>query len=174
MYIVSEGKILDFDMDLLVHVAVALDGQLDSITQKSVKVLDADAFGFYDRAEHITGLGFVACQAYMAATYGFIRFPKKVALQVGPQHSPSGRYIADVINHAANFWKHHSEWPLCRDESRQRAIRNAFNDVGFPVDTDYPLSGILTELATPEDARFEVLANRLKLWRDTLQGRRTQ
>ena len=152
MYTASKGEIIDFDLDLLVQVAAVLDEQLDLISRKSVEVLDADAFGLYDRAEHINGLGFVACQAYMAATYGFIRFPKKAALQLGPQHSPSGRYIADIINHGANFWKHHSEWPLCRDKSREQAIRNTFDDLGFPVDTDYPLSGILTELATPGNA----------------------
>lgn len=173
MYVISNDGVIDYDMDLLVQVVTILDEQLNMISEKSVQIPDADALGLYDRGEHVAGLGFVACQAYMAATYGFIQFPKKVALQLGPRHRPSGRFVADVINHAANFWKHHSEWPLHKDGAREQTIREAFNDLGFPVDTDYPLSGILTELATPEDARFQVLANKLKTWRDALQARRT-
>ena len=154
MYIISNDGIIDCDMDLLVHVVTVLDEQLDRIPERSVEIPDADALGLYDRAEHITGLGFAACQAYMAATYGFIRFSKKVALQLGPGHGPSGRFVADVVNHAANFWKHHSEWPFHKDVVREQAVRGAFNDLGFSVDMDYPLNGILAELAAPDDARI--------------------
>jgi hypothetical protein len=131
MYIISNDGIIDCDMDLLVHVATVLDEQLDLISEKSVEISDADAFGLHDRGEHVAGLGFVACQAYMAATYGFVRLPKKLVLQLGPRHGPSGRFVADVVNHAANFWKHHSEWPSRRDSVRAQAAGMHSMILGF-------------------------------------------
>jgi hypothetical protein len=76
-------------------------------------------------------------------------------------------------NAAANFWKHHPERPLDKDTNRQEAVRRAFDDLGFPADGEYPLSGILTEL-TAGVARFGPLQALLEQWRDELVKRKAQ
>jgi hypothetical protein len=57
--------VVDFDLDLLSDVLAPLDKHLEGILQASDKVFDADQLGYYDRAEHVAGLGFVACQTYL-------------------------------------------------------------------------------------------------------------
>jgi hypothetical protein len=52
------------------------------------------------------------CQSYLAATYSYRKIAKAVALTSGPVHS-SGLTIVEIINQAANYWKHHDEeWSL--------------------------------------------------------------
>lgn len=160
--------IIDYDLDLLVDVVRLIDDQLEKITQKSMQSDDPDSFGYFDQAEHITGLGFVACQAYTASTYGFLRVSKSRAMSLGPRHS-SGKPIVELINHAANYWKHNGEWPPEKTDHRKRMIEEAFDAIGFPVNTDYPLSGVLTELASPHPASFVILVPLLETWRNDVR-----
>jgi len=95
------------------------------------------------------------------------------ALRFGPLHSSSGRPVAAVLNAAANFWKHHPEWPLEKSQTRQDVVRGAFEDLGYPADGEYPLSGILTEL-TGGQARFNSILPLLAQWRHQLIGRAAQ
>ena len=169
MLITTASGLIDYDLELLVDVASVFDRQLEGIARKSTECEDPDAFGYFDRAEHITGLGFVACQAYMAATYGYLRIAKPFALTVGPRHA-SGRAVAELINHAANYWKHNSAWPLEKNERRQKQVIEAFDDIGFPVGTDYPLSGVLMELSAPHEPSFRTLATLLEAWRNELRA----
>ena len=129
---------------------------------------DPDSFGFFDRLEHLTGLGFVACQIYIASTYSHIGLSKESALTLGPQHH-CGISIVAVVNHAANLWKHQDEWALQRNERARDRIIKAFEDLGYPALGEYPLSGCLAELCTPEEARFRRLLPHLVQWREKLR-----
>jgi hypothetical protein len=159
---------IDYDLELLADLMHVIDDQLDRIVRQSTRVDDPDAMGYFDRAEHITGLGFVACQAHMASTYGFLHVSKPVALARGPRHS-CGRTVAELVNHAANYWKHNSEWPLGKNDSRRAKIIAAFEAIGFPVGVDYPLSGVLTELTAPHAASFGPIVTALESWRNDVQ-----
>ena len=173
MYLVTQNGVCDYDLDLLSQVLNVLDEQLDKFEDKCQSSEDADAFGLYDWAEHIAGIGFAACQAYIAATYPVTRVAKVDALRGGPLHSASGRPVAAILNAAANFWKHHPEWPLERSQARQDLVRAAFEDLGYPADGEYPLSGVLTELRCGQ-ARFNFILPLLTQWRDHLIGRAAQ
>jgi hypothetical protein len=168
MFIIAGGVVADSDLDLLTELLTVIDRQLDVILDDWQDASEADEFGYFDRAEHITGLGFVACQAYMTATYGFLNMPKSTAVAAGPSHRTGQRVVA-IINHAANYWKHHEEWHLDRNQANQDRIRAAFDAVGFPVDLDYPLSGVLTELVDPQPAAFMPLVPMLAAWRDDIR-----
>ncbi|MCH7558043.1 MAG: hypothetical protein IIB56_11370, partial [Planctomycetes bacterium] len=49
-----------------------------------------------------------------------------------------------------------------KKDKRRENIEKAFESVGFSVDLDYPLSGVLTELSLPGEARFQsVLGERV-------------
>jgi hypothetical protein len=167
MYLVTQQGIHDYDMRLLSRLLTGVDQQLDEFETEFQSMEEADMFGAYDWAEHVAGVGFVACQTYITATYPMTRVSKDVALGSGPVHSSSGRTVARILNAAANFWKHNPEWPLQNNDARHNAIRAAFEDLGFPADGEYPLSGILTEL-TGGHARFTYILPFLEQWRDSL------
>jgi hypothetical protein len=170
MFMLKGGIVCwDPDLDMLAEVLLVLDRQLETILDGWQDAAEeAEALGYFDRVEHITGLGFVACQAYMTATYGYLNIPKGSALTAGPVHR-TGQHIVQIINHAANYWKHRDEWHLDKSPANQTRIRNAFDTIGFPVETDYPLSGVLTELASPDLAAFKPLVGQLVKWRDDLR-----
>ena len=161
---------VDLDLDLLHQLVRIIDQHLELLAQESVEVDDPDSFGYFDRMEHLTGLGFVACQTYMSSICGSLRIEKQKALVIGPMHS-SGQTMAQIINSAANYWKHNSEWILEKSNRQRKRIEETFDLVGFPINTDYPLSGVLTELAFPKPAAFQPIVATLEVWRDELRNK---
>jgi hypothetical protein len=159
--------LLDAELDVLAKVITTIDQQLDEVIQESTRIDDPDSFGYFDIAEQLTGLAFVACQTYMATVYGYLRLEKQKALTMGARHS-GGLTKVEIINHAANYWKHNNEWSIDRSVARRNAIEKAFESVGFPVGTDYPLSGVLTEVASPNGATFRPVLNILESWKAAL------
>jgi hypothetical protein len=169
MFMIKSGAIFcDPDLDVLAEVLLVLDRHLESIIGEWETAEECEQCGNFDRAEHIMGLGFVACQAYIAATYGFLNVQKSDALSYGPCHR-TGKRIVEIVNHVANYWKHHEEWHLEKSPARQNRIRDVFDTIGFPVDLDYPLSGVLTEVVASDPAAFHPLVAKLANWRDELR-----
>ena len=158
---------IEAELSSLTGLIAAIDEHLSNICSKAVEAEDADTFGFFDSAEHATGLGLVACQTYMSAVYGSLMIEKHRALGFGPKHR-GGLTKVQIINHAANYWKHNNEWGLDRTPARQEAIERAFESIGFPVGTDYPLSGVLTELCDPHPASLQPIISALESWRAEL------
>src|SRR5260370_1283722 len=110
--------LIDVETSVLRTLITTIGQQLEEVCRKSVETNeDPEALGYFDSAEHLTGLGFVACQTYMATVYGHLRIEKLNALNAGPAHL-SGQTKVQIINHAANYWKHNNEWPL--DRSRRQ------------------------------------------------------
>lgn len=168
--LLSRGQVAwDPDLDLLVEVLAVVDNHLAALGAKWQDASEADELGYFDRMEHMTGLGFVACQCYLVSIRGHLSCPKSMALSKGPRHH-SGHTVVEIINLAANYWKHYDEWHLDKGEARQERIRNAFGSIGFSVDTEYPLSGVLAELATPDSASFAPLVSALTEWREALRS----
>lgn len=158
---------VEIELSNLAKLVFAIDNHLSDVCAKSIEAEDADSFGYFDSAEHATGLGLVACQTYMATVYGNLRVEKRIALSCGPTHI-GGLTKVQIINHAANYWKHNNEWALDRTTARQMAIEQAFESVGFPVHTDYPLSGVLTEVADPYPASLAAVVSVLEIWKTEL------
>ena len=158
---------IETELESLIKLISVIDKHLSEICEKSVEVSDADSLGLFDSAEHAVGLGLVACQTYMAAVYGSLQIEKSRAISFGPKHS-GGLTKIQIINHAANYWKHNNEWSLDRTVARRAAIERAFESIGFPVGTDYPLSGVLTELAEPNYASLSPIISILEAWKAEL------
>lgn len=151
----------------LAHIAnliAAIDEYLLGICDAAVAADDADNLGHFDNAEHAVGLGLVACQTYMATAYGALKIEKSVALTFGLRHH-GGLTQVQIINHAANYWKHNNEWSLDRSAARKEAIKRAFESIGFPIDTDYPLSGVLVELSNPAPPSLKQVVRALETWK---------
>ncbi|MFC1634878.1 hypothetical protein ACFL5Z_08550 [Planctomycetota bacterium] len=158
-----------FDLQLLRELVQLIDQQLKKIEQLCSEVDDPDSLGYFDRGEHVIGLGFVACQTFMSSVCGHLRISRRSALAIGPSH-PGGNTKAQIINHAANYWKHHNEWNPIKTDRRRESIEKAFNSVGFSVDLDYPLSNVLAELSMPGKVRFQSVLSALEVWKDEVES----
>ena len=165
MFLLLEGDVVDLDLGLLVELLEVVDRQIDRIENEITRSPDPDGHGHFDRMETVIGLGFVACQQYINATYPQLVASKPQAIRQPPT-LPSGRSVIELINAAANFWKHHDEWP-CRngkDEERTRAI---IDDTTSST-ADYVMGNVLYELVRPHPLRFGSVVDLLKRWRDLL------
>jgi hypothetical protein len=156
--ITSRGKVLDFDLEFLASISVAIDAHLDQLDRLAEQVPDPDAWGVYDRAEEVYGIGFVVCQRYLAAIYGTLGVKKPQALRFGPK-TAVGFTVAQAVNHAANYWKHHDE-----RQKKKRAIEK----FGFKIGRDYVLSCVFASL-TPPPHRLKGLVQHLEAWREDLR-----
>ncbi len=154
----------DSEITIIDSLVTVIDERLSDIREIAVNAESADELGYYDAAEHATGLGLVACQTIIAIVCGGLGVEKSTALALGPVHA-GGLSKVQIINHAANYWKHNNEWSLERPDKRKEAISKAFASVGFPVGTDYPLSGVLTELADSKPASLREVLAILAAWK---------
>lgn len=146
-----------------------IDKRIEEIIEQCNAVDDPDTLGYFDSAEHVTGLGFVVLQSYITAVYGNIGISKKYALSVGPKHE-GGYTIVKIVNDAANYWKHNNEWRYDRSDKRKELIESTFDGIGFPVGIEYPLSGILTELSVLKFASFNAVFEKLQEWSNEIQN----
>src|SRR3546814_6612644 len=96
---------LEPELEALLSLVHSLDAQLHEVAGKGLSTEGADERGYFDVAEHITGLAFVACQHYIATVCGDVRIDKCTALRKGPQHSGGLRKV-QIIKHEAKYWKH--------------------------------------------------------------------
>ncbi len=87
--------LFDYDLELLRDIVGTIDRHLEMIKQQSTEVEDPNSFGYFDRGEHVVGLGFVACQTYI------------VDLRTS-RYSQTG---------CAYFWSSASKWTNCGADS---------------------------------------------------------
>ena len=158
----------DFDLDFLRDAAALVDARLERLDRKAGACPDPDMFGIFDKMEYITGFGFVACQTYATAVVSWRKLEKREALALGPQHR-TGRSMAELINAAANHWKHSSEWSRHAPTYKAKQTLAVIQSLG--VDTkngSYPVANSLHEILRPLPARFANLIPFLTQWRDAL------
>lgn len=153
------------------EVAVTLDGVLARIEREAEGHGElADSFGDGDRFEHVAGLGFVLLQQYC------------VVIAVDSKGARPPR--ADVVHCAANYWKHHADWPQVIEgdrvvydtspggskreqafvEQRKRTIEG-LRAIEVDAHAEYPMSCTLQKLAGDGPGRFERLVSQLSEWR---------
>ncbi len=161
--------ILDFDLDFLRGAAALVDASLERLDGKADASPDSDTFGIFDEVEYLTGFGFVACQTYATAvaSRGKLKGKKHEALALGPKHR-TGRSIAQLIDAAANHWKHSSEWSLNTPTTRAKQTLEVISSLGVNTNGSYPAANMLYEILAPHPARFANLIPFLTQWRDTL------
>lgn len=160
--------LLTLETTLIGELVETIDKNLAEMVDRANVVEDPDSFGYFDGAEHLTGLGFVACQTYITAVYGILCVEQPKALSCGPRHR-CGNSIVQIINDAANYWKHNNAWSMEKRSGRRERIENTFKNVGFPVGTEYPLSGVLSELVSPCPVSFGHILKILGEWRSIVQ-----
>jgi len=159
----------EFDLDFLRGAAALVDASLERLDREAGASLDPDAFGFFDKAEYLTGFGFVACQTYVTAvaSRSKLKAKKRDALAVGPKHR-TGQPMAQLINAAANHWKHSPEWSLDTPTTQAKQTLDVIAALGVDTSGSYPLANMLYKMLAPHPARFANLIPFLAQWRDAL------
>lgn len=166
MLLGGKDKVLDFSLQTLESSLVPINEYIRQMFD------DSESAGpffedFLELAEHMTGLGFVICQTYLTATYGFLKVSKDEALMSGPKDA-NGRTIVSIINHAGNYWKHKDEWELEGENVRKEKIIDAFRDLGAEDLENYPLGTVLSRFDGSQEKYFGSILPYLVDWRDDL------
>ena len=160
--------IVDFDLGFLRDAAALVDASLERLEREAGACPDPDAFGILDQMEYITGFGFVACQTYATAVLNRCKLEKREALALGPKHT-TGRSMAELMNAAANYWKHSSEWSCHAPTYKAKQTLGVIQSLGIDIKNgSYPVANLLHEILGPLPARFANLIPFLTQWRDAL------
>jgi len=162
-----EDSVGNIDLSLVLSVCRLLDEKTEWIIQQSDDLEKMDSQGVLDELEHILGFGIVGIQTYITDIASFAGLSKDKTFQYGPFTS-NGTSLIQIINALANYWKHRSEWLLDGGGKRKEAIDRLFQEVDYSTDVEYPVSGVLTELLTPQDTRLGNLKDILIEWRNDL------
>jgi hypothetical protein len=158
---------LDFDLDFLRDAVALVDARLDRLDREAKASPDPDAFGTFDEIEYLIGFGFVACQTYATAVASRSKINKRDALALGPKHR-TGRSMVQLVNAAANHWKHNAEWSLDCPTTQAAQTLEVISNLGVDTNGSYPVAIALSEILTPHRARFANLIPFLTQWRDAL------
>lgn len=173
MYIKVGDEFADSDLEFLRDLLEMLDLKLRELQSRADQRPGDDSSGIHDWCDFLAGTGFVACQRFLAATYGPHGVAKETALAIGPQHN-FGKTIAAILNAAANLWKHQDEWGIytmiTRDVDvlgkRERKTVNVIESV-TPW-SDYTFANLLFELTG--EVQFAGLMPKLEEWRRQLDA----
>jgi len=145
--------------------AALVDNRLDKLERDARTHPNPDGFGLYDRTEYITGFGLVACQTYATSILKWSKLSKKEALKIGPKHR-TGRPIIELVNAAANTWKHSPEWSLDEPSAQTQRTIDIITSLGVDTSSSYILHATLYRLLEPHEARIKNLIPFLTQWCD--------
>ncbi len=167
MLIFSENEIFDQSLNVLSELYDSLDEKLSNLSCATAELDDPDSWGIFDEMENLIGFGLVALQTYVTETATVLKLRKYTSYEFGPK-TESGVAKIEILNALANFWKHREEWIFDDEQKRKNAADRLFGEVGCSTDMEYPISGVLTELLTPQEVRFSNLIPILSEWRNDM------
>jgi hypothetical protein len=157
----------DFDLHILRRLLEVIDAQIAEVDTAVATSKDPDGDGLFDWGNALYGLGFVACQQYLNATYKHAApsMKRKDAIRRGPKFSAE-LFCAEVVDAAANYWKHQGEWDGTGWQEKQT---RAVLDAAYPSKKDYVMANVLYELlGKPASNRLCSILPRLEEWRHDL------
>jgi hypothetical protein len=109
---IDEGiSFLKSSLDVIEHLYKSINHEIAEGVKRGE---DVDSSGLCDRCEFLAGLAFTICQKYISATIGWFnlgesKFNKDIFLKLGSLYNDTTTH-AQIINAAANYWKHSDEW----------------------------------------------------------------
>lgn len=171
MYMKIGNEYADGELQLLSELLFLLDKKITEIIELMATSSDPESDGLTDRGEYFIGVGFTAIQQYLTDTLTLTGISKAKAFDLGPTYSNNLTYVA-VINAAANWWKHSSEWfPSGSDRKDALSTEQIISAV---TDSEsYQLSSVLAELLTPSEITLSALLPRLEAWREDVDRTRS-
>jgi hypothetical protein len=167
---------LDCRIDPLYAVIVGIDAGLAAIGNRIKEEEGFDGLTARCHAEPLFGLGFVAAQTYAHGTWTDLNRIRKSRGK--PELRKSDCYKCDaiilkakvtrieVINAAANYFKHHEEWSQWPTNETTETLRS----VGITQTTELPCIE-LTELFCGNSWEFVVVHQVVKEWREHVMNK---
>uniref|UniRef100_UPI002FCA2867 hypothetical protein n=1 Tax=Vibrio metschnikovii TaxID=28172 RepID=UPI002FCA2867 len=153
----------DLKITELSDLLALLDSKLEQLMEQVESSLDADSLGIFDRAEYFIGVGFVAIQQYISDTMYKSEFSRRDAFTHRAVTSLGSTHIS-VINSAANWWKHESEWDWYSESGISNKTYLSLSNVVDPE--NYPLSNVLAFLIGERKFCLSSVIPLLEQWRD--------
>ena len=151
-------EMFDFERDFLADVLRVLGERLSRL-HSHVDWENSEESYLFDPMEHISGLGVVAAQRYLASTCKWFGVSRDDALRLGPQKK--GVAVAAVVNAAANYWKHIEDG----EGTIRASTRMVLEQIGVTLESFYYVSNALYECGCPQ---FNGLLEHLVSWRDAV------
>lgn len=170
MYLKVGEEYADGEMGLLADLLAMVDKEILRVQEQINASKDPETDGLLDRGEYFVGIGITAIQQYFTDTLTLTSIDKKTALGLGPRHSKNYS-IVQVINAAANYWKHSAEW-YSDTELRKDAQRTIQIVSEVSGTNDYMLYNSLHALLRSSDVTLCSLLPMLVLWRTAVDEKR--
>jgi hypothetical protein len=113
----TQVKLLKYQQDMIVD---AVDETIENVEFEVC--IDMIVDETIDNVEFEVGIGFVVCQRYLTSVYGLYELDKGQALDAGPRSCK--KYTkAELVNHAANYWKHRDEWDKNNNNNKKERLK---------------------------------------------------
>ena len=111
MYFKVGERYVDPEIFYLQELCGLLDSKVSEITERISQSSDPESEGLFDYAEYFMGTALCAMQRYIIDVLDMKKIKKKEVLNLGPKFNEE-ESIIEIINAAANWWKHEPEWPF--------------------------------------------------------------
>lgn len=171
------GDVLgEYELWLLRDCLSMLDVKLVELAMQIEVAGHPEIDGLADKGEYYVGLGFVAMQRCLTSIQSRSGMSKSDSLKFGETFGDGG-FVVEVINAAANYWKHEDEWGLLnvirRDTSAlrndQRKTAEKLEEI-TPWDS-YTCSNVVAVLNPDGDLRMMPLLEYLEVWHLALMNK---
>lgn len=173
MYIKIGSEFADEELSYLAEVCSMLDEKIKIDYAKIKAARDVDIDGAGDHCEYLIGLGFTAMQRYLVDVLDMSKINKNDVLKLGNKFS-SEFSIAEIINHAANWWKHEPEWTMIAFDEKELTSNKTINAVLEHAEYPYALSNILGELLKEQEFCLSNVLPHLIKWRKEVDDYRSK
>ena len=148
------------------RILAAVDAEIRAVADSWPDCLDE-----YEHQEELAGIAFVALQRYISGTLASFRrvFPTQTETdyELRGQDCPSvaGVTVVEGIWTAANYWKHHDEWPDWKAEARRKPTIHTLTKLGVTAGTELPCLSLLQMLAGDNPGALSRLLEISSSWR---------
>jgi hypothetical protein len=130
-----------------------------------------------EHCEELAGIAFVALQRYLASADASFRLVFGTVAEedheLRRQDCPSvhGVPIVEAIWAAANYWKHHGEWPDWEPVGHRRHTIRALALLDVSRETEFPCLVLLERLSGDGSDALSTLLDAASSWREAVFNR---
>ena len=170
--LVFKNDVGDYELPRLERYLHLLDLELREAVSRIKLSIDSESNGLYDVVESVIGHAFVDIQYYLTSVRSGLNLKPKAAFSVGPLVA-DGISIAEALNAAANYWKHHEEWYAELQDSPDGHLSGqgmatlAVLEKVVPW-SDYTCSNFLAAVLGGDNFELSRLLPLIVQWRDNL------
>ncbi|QEY12319.1 hypothetical protein [Cellvibrio sp. KY-YJ-3] len=165
MYFKVGEKYADPELYYLQELCGLLDLKLAEIAEKISHSYDPESDGLLDYAEYFMGTGLCAMQRYILDVLDMKKIKKIDVLNLGVKFN-EGTSIIELINAAANWWKHEPEWPFPLEyEKSSKQTKETLDLVLGNSAYPYVFSNFLASINPEKELSVSALIPYLVEWR---------